>query len=255
MSVTAILNNELENGFLAMHQAMKEDERLSRGRRPEAPAYWFNTLDSSHQDQFFLRKIEEVAAYLENRLYEYSVNRGRLLRLHEFRNRFMKLRKLSEEVFFFVYSLFRIRKIIYETHEIYKKNAFSSLLHARILFDLSLVLDKVIENKNTGRSARPRFGEEILFLSTSPRNLLSFNRHRLSTLNTEFANDFGRTMYRLLLGNYSHLSDIERDFAIAYGIRNRGAHKLENQAVIYNRTRELTQSLLNALFFTVENLY
>jgi len=69
---------------------MKEDERHSRRRRPEAPAYWFNTLDSSHQNQFFIQKVEEIAAYLDNRLYEYSINRGRLLRSHEFRSRFLR---------------------------------------------------------------------------------------------------------------------------------------------------------------------
>jgi len=255
LGVTAILNNELENGFLAMHQAMKEDEKRSRRRRPEAPAYWFNTLDSTRQDQFFIQKVEEVAAYLDDRLYEYSINRERLLRLREFRSRFLRLRYLSEEVFFFVYSLFRIRKMIYETDWIYKKNVFGSLLQARILFDLSLVVDKVIENKNIRRSDRSTFREEILYLSTPPRNLLSFNRNMLRTLNNEFDNDFGETMYRLVLGTYPNLNDIERDFAIAYGIRNRGAHKLENQPVIYDRTQELTQSVLNALFFTVENLY
>ncbi len=101
LGVSAILNNELETGFLAMHQAMKEDERHSGGRRPEAPAYWFTILDSSHQNQFFRQKVEAVASYLDDRLYEYSVNRGRLLRLHEFRRRFLRLRYLSDEVFFF----------------------------------------------------------------------------------------------------------------------------------------------------------
>ena len=260
LGVTAILNNELENGFLAMHQAMKEDERRSERRRPEAPAYWFITLDSSHRDQFFVQKVEEVATYLEERLYEYSTTRGRLLRLHEFRRRFLRLRYLSDEVFFFVYSLFRIRKMIYETGKIYKQNAFSSLLQARILFDLSLVVDKVIENKNAGRSNRPTIREEILFLSQNPRNLLSFNEDTLSELNDRIENNFGTTTRGLLLGTYRPrrhpiLNDIERDFALAYGIRNRGAHKLENQPIIYRKMRELTQSLLNALFFTVENLY
>lgn len=256
LGVTAILNNELENGFLAMHQALKEDEKHSGGRRPEGPAYWFATLDSSRKEQFFGGKVEEVAAFLEDKLYEYSINRRRLLRLPEFRNRFLRLRYLSEVAFFFVYSLFRIQKIMLETHSIYRKNVLSSLLHSRILFDLSLVADKVIENKNTGRSDRPTFREEILFLSSPPRNLLSFDRGILNRLGGEFDNDFSGTMGSLLSGTYSTdpLNDIERDFAIAYGIRNRGAHKLENQPIFYNKTRQLTQSILNALFFTIENL-
>ena len=249
LGVSAILNNELETGFLAMHQAMKEDERHSGGRRPEAPAYWFTIIDSSHQNQFFRQKVEAVASYLDDRLYEYSV--------HEFRRRFLRLRYLSDEVFFFVYSLFRIRKLLLKTDKVYKKNVFSSLLHASILFDLSIVADKVIENKNTGRSNRPTLREEILFLSTPPRNLLSFTQANLTLLNNDFNNNFSRTMYSLLSGTYSAfpMDDIETDFAITYGIRNRGAHKLENQSVLYNRTEQLAQSILNTLFFTVQNLY
>jgi hypothetical protein len=260
LGVTAILNNELDNGSLAMHQAMKEDERHSGGRRPEAPAYWFATLDSGREEQFFREKVQEVAGFLEDRLYEYSINRQRLLRLPEFRKRFLRLRYLSEVTFFFVYSLFRIRKIMLETNDIYKKNVLSSLLHARILFDLSLVTDKVIENKNAGRGNRPSFRKEILFLSSSPRHLLSFNGGILDTLGIEFDNDFSGTMTRLLSGTYrphaaAALNDIERDFAIAYGIRNRGAHKLEDEPILYKRTSQLTQSILNTLFFSIENLY
>jgi len=257
LGVTGILNNELDNGFLAMHQAMKEDERHSGGRRPEAPAYWFTILDSSRRDQFFIQKVEEVAVYLDDRLYEYSVNRGKLLRLSEFRNRFLRLRYLSESVFFFVYSLFRLRKVLFETHEVYKKNVFSSLLHTRILFDLSVVTDKLIENKNIGRGNRPTLANEILFLSTAPRNLLHFNPTILHDLNDEFEDNFSRTMNSLILGTYvtSPLNDIERDFAITYGIRNRGAHKVEDRPIMYSKTKELAQSVLNTIFFTVENLY
>jgi hypothetical protein len=74
-------------------------------------------------------------------------------------------------------------------------------------------------------------------------------------MNDEFNDHFEETMYDLLSGAYPNLNDIERDFAITYGIRNNGAHRLESRPIIYNRTRELTQSMLNALFFTIENLY
>jgi hypothetical protein len=40
LGVTGILNNELENGFFAMHQVLKEDKRLSGRRIPAAPAFW-----------------------------------------------------------------------------------------------------------------------------------------------------------------------------------------------------------------------
>ncbi len=121
LGVTAILNNELENGFLAMHQAVEEDKRLSGRRLPEAPAFWFVTLDYTRQGQFFRAKVEQIANYLSERLVEYSNKIGGSFTLDQFRTKFLRRRRLMEEVFLFVYSLFKLRKIIVETSKIYKK--------------------------------------------------------------------------------------------------------------------------------------
>ncbi len=253
--VTGILNNELENGFLSFHQAMKEDQRLSDRRTPQAPALWFVTLDSSRQNQFFRAKVEQIATYLSERLDEYSTSRSGSLGLDDFRRRFLRLRRLKEEVFYFVYLMFKLRKLEIETPKILKKNILGSLLHARLLFDFCLISDKVIEYKNpVGGSQRLSFGNEISFLTR--RGLLSFNRSIFNALSGDFNLDFGSTMYNILLGRHHlHLSGIEKDFAVAYGVRNFGAHKMHNQPVLYNRMPELTQSILNTIFFTVEKLY
>lgn len=255
--VTGILNNELENGFLSFHQAMKEDQRLSDRRTPQAPALWFATLDSTRQDQFFRPKIEQIATYLSERIDKYSSYRGGSLGLNDFRRRFLRRRVLKEEVFYFVYLMFKLRKLEVETHKILKKNIFSSLLHARILFDFCLVSDKIIEHRNPDRlrpNARLAFRNEIEFLTR--RRLLSFNSSIFHALNRDFNRDFGSTVYSILFGrSYRNLSGIEKDFALAYGIRNFGAHKMHNQPVLYNRMIEVTQSILNTIFFAVEKLY
>lgn len=256
LGVTAILNNELERGFLAMHQALKEDKRLFGRRIPEAPAFWFVTLDYSKQKQFFRMKVEQIAKYLSDRLQEYSTKRGGSMTLPQFRKKFLKRRALVEEVFLFVYSMFKLRNLVIETPKIYKKNVFSVLLHAKLLFDLALITDKVVEYKNPNRGNRLSFRDEMIFLSSPSMRLLSFNQNRITTINRNFDNDFSGTSYDILFGRYNlSLSDIENDFALAYGIRNLAAHKVKNEPVLYHRTRELAQSILNTLFFTVEKLY
>jgi len=153
--------------------------------------------------------------------------------------------------------LFKLRKLILETNKIYKKNVFSSLLHAKLLFDLSMLAEKAIEHKNPRKGQKLTFNDELLFLSTAPTGLLSFNTgNKIGTLNSDFGNDFAGTLYDLLnKTHHLYLSNIENDFAIAYGIRNFGAHKIENEPVLYNRILELVQSILNTLFFTIEKLY
>jgi hypothetical protein len=260
LGVSGILNNELDNGFLAMHQAVEEDKRLSGRRLPEAPAFWFVTLDYTRQDQFFREKVEQIANYLSERLVTYSEERDGSLTLDQFRTRLLRRRRLMEEVFLFVYSLFKLRKTVVETSEIYKKNTLSSIMHAKLLFDLSVVVDKIIEYKNP-RRLRPNtklvFSNELIFLSMAPRRLLSFNvGNKIGTLNADFE-DLAGTLRGLLRGTYDHLtlSDIEKDFAITYGIRNFGAHKIENQPYLYNNMPRISQSILNSLFYIVEKIY
>ena len=258
LGVTGILNNELENGFLAMHQAMEEDKRLSGRRLPEAPAFWFVILDSTNQNQFFRAKVEQIANYLSERLVEYANLRAGHLSLGVMRERFLRRRRLMDEVFFFVFCIFKLRKLIVETSRIYKSNAFSSILHAKLLFDLSVIADKVIEYKNPRRRRHERlvFAEELIFLSTQ-HPLLSFNTgNKIQMLNDDFNTDFSGTLAALLRRTY-HLpfSGIENDFAITYGIRNFGAHKIENQPCIYKNIAQISQSILNTLFFTIEKIY
>lgn len=257
LGVTGILNNELDNGFLAMHQAVQEDKRLSGRRLPEAPAFWFVTLDYTRQGQFFREKVEQIANYLSERLVEYSTTRGGSLTLDQFRAKFLRRRRLMEEVFLFVYSIFKLRKLAVETSKIYKKNVFSSILHAKLLFDLSIITDKVIEYKNPRKGQKLTFADELIFLSSRPRRLLSFNvGNKIGKLRDDFHDDFSGTIYNLLKRRYSvALSDIENDFAITYGVRNFGAHKIENQSCLYNNMPKLAQKILNSLFYTVDKIY
>jgi hypothetical protein len=51
------------------------------------------------------------------------------------------------------------------------------------------------------------------------------------------------------------LQPIEEDLAITYGFRNFGAHKVEDQPVVYQNFDEISMRILNALFFSVEKLY
>lgn len=261
LGVSAILNNELENGFMAMHQALTEDKRLSGRKTPETPSLWFLILDSTKQNQFFKMKVDQIAAYLSDKLQEYSAKRGGSLSLDQFRKKFLRRRGLSEEVFAFIYSLFMLRKLADETGQFIKSNVFSSLLHSRLLFGLSLITDKAIEHRNPdakdpNKKKKLTFVKELKFLSSSKIGLLSFDQKKISTLADDFSSNLAKALSKILHGKFSFkMCDIERDFAIAYGIRNFGAHRIENQPILYEKLPKLSQSVINTLFFTVEKLY
>lgn len=255
MGVTAILNNELENGFLLMHQALEEDKKLSTVAVPKTPAYSFVTLDYKNQHQFFRPKVEEISKYLVKAVETYTKTRPRKITLNDFKTKFLECGDLTEEVFLFAFVMFRTHKILNGTDDRLKKNVFSSFIHSEILSDLCLIFDKTSENKN------PQKGKAKLFISNEIKLLSAkasskIDDYAVGKISDDFKIDFAKTLTEILQSKYSlPLQDIENDLAIAYGIRNFAAHRIEDQPVLYNEFGELSQRLLNALFFAVENLY
>ncbi len=131
------------------------------------------------------------------------------------------------------------------------------MMHAKLLFDLSVITDKVVEYKNPRKGQKLSFADELILLSVPPISLMSFNvGNKIGTLNHSFGTDFSGTLKTLLKRTYSTpLSEIENDFAITYGIRNFGAHKIENQPYLYNNMPKIAQSILNSMFYTVDKVY
>lgn len=257
LGVTAILNNELENGFLLMHQALEEDKRSLSSKNPSTPAYFFVTLDYSKQAQFFGLKVKEISEYLSERIKKYRRYRSGTLTIDQFKTKFLECADLGEEIFLFVFLLFKLKKLILETVDELKQNVFSSLIHIKVLFDVCLVMEKVIEYKNPKarrKGSKLKFSDELKFLTR--RASLSINDSVIGQLNKDFNKDFSKTINNITKARYRlRLSKIEKDLAIAYGLRNFAAHKLEDQPVLYKNMGKLSQRLLNALFFAIEKLY
>jgi len=255
MGVTAILNNELEMGFLLMHQALEEDKRTSGSQRPQSPANAFVTLDYKKQDQFFRQKVEEISNYLSEKVNDYVTQRKGTLTVDDVKTKLLECADLTDEVFLFVYALFRLKKLLLKTGEQLKKNVLSSLIHARILFDLCLVTEKIIEYKNPDAKTGKRLylSKEIVFLSQ--KAALAIDDKTIECLNKAFKKDFATTIKDILSSKYPLNSEIERNLAIAQGIRNFVAHTVEDQKVLYENMPELSQCLLNSLFFAIEKLY
>ena len=73
-------------------------------------------------------------------------------------------------------------------------------------------------------------------------------------MNGDFERDFAATVAKILDGGYSlpdgrQLSGLEKDLALTYGCRNRGAHHLSGGGVINNRFGDtLGSALLNMVF-------
>jgi hypothetical protein len=253
--VTCILNGDLEKGFLLMHQALEEDKKTLQTDTPRTPAYSFVTLDYEEQNQFFKPKVTEIAKLVDEKLSAYHSLRGGTLTLPYFKSKFLEDVALQEVVFYFVFESFHLKKFLTEIEQRLTQNVFSSLLQANTIFTLCLIVDNVLKQKNPSQW---KFRVLLEFLSS--RSSLNLDKQKTGELNGAFKSNFSNTLQSLLSSQY-HFQDgttpqpIEEDLAITYGFRNFGAHRIEQQPVVYQNFDEISGRILNALFFSIERLY
>lgn len=252
--VTCILDGDLEKGFLLMHQALEEDKITHKTDTPKTPAYSFVTLDYKKQDQFFRPKVIEIAKFIDEKLNTYRSSRGRTLTLSDLKSKFLEKSVLQEVVFYFVFEAFRLKKLLTEIDQKLTQNIFSSLLQANTIFDLCLIVENILKQKNPGGKY---FSDHLRFLSS--KSPLNFSHQKIEELNGAFKNNFSNALQNLLTSQY-HFQDgtvlqpIEEDLAITYGFRNFGAHRIEDQPVVYQKFGKISERILNSLFFSIEKL-
>jgi hypothetical protein len=74
-----------------------------------------------------------------------------------------------------------------------------------------------------------------------------------------FNHDFGATLADALNGtlavNWSILDRLQCDVAVAYGLRNRGAHDIESEPVIWNDFDRVQKAVFRTFCATVDYLY
>jgi len=255
LAVTAILNGDLDRGFLLMHQALAEDIRATGQPLPVTPASSLVTLNYQNQNQFFGREVRDTANFLEKYLSDYCDKYSSVLTLDEFRNRLLNISDLKESFFLLVFTLFKLKNLIRKIDSTIRSNDFAGLIEIGTLFNLCLVIDSVINYKNTSQN---QYIYHMKFLSDSCG--LSLNINRLKKINGAFIRDISAVINALLNGTWTFqdgtsLSFPEVDLAMSYGLRNLSAHKIRSIPMIYQHIEDIFQRVINVLFLSVESIY
>lgn len=253
--MTAVLGEDLDRGFLLMHQALSEDVQLTGLPVPDTPAVAFAILDFQKQDQAFRFKVQEIAEFLGVALENYRKTRNRALTIEELTSKLLQSADLLAVAFNFVFILFRLHMLQKKVKPIMRRNDFAALLETNLLFNLCLVIDATISKKNTRKW---KFIDHAEFLSAAAG--LSISHPQLTEINIAFNNDFPSTVGKLLSGKFAFeggqvLSESGIDLSLAYGFRNFGAHKVEGFPIVYQNFEEIAQRLMNVLFLALEYLF
>jgi len=150
--------------------------------------------------------------------------------------------------------------MVEEIDQRFKQNLFCSLIQTSSIFNLCLIIEEIIDNKNTNIYRKPfkYFSDQLEFLLS--RTSLGLTKGTLEKINNNSNDDFEATLTDLLKPdpytlNNIILTPIEEDIAIAHVFRNFGAHNIESHKIIYEKYDEITSRILNTLFFPIEKLY
>lgn len=141
-------------------------------------------------------------------------------------------------------------------------NEFAGQLELNLLFDITLVIDNAIKAKNpttrlpNGKS--PTFihhAEHLLSATTQP-----LNTQQLGEINQQYNADFDDTLKAALDGsltisNHAALTRLQCDVALAYGLRNHGAHNTGTATTIWKRFPEVQKALFRTFFATIDHCY
>lgn len=252
--MTSIIRGDLDKGYALVHQAVEEDVATMNIPYPDTPAYALASLNYVKQDQAFRQWVVLQAQFLNDLQNNYTAQYGRQFVLEDFRSRFLNSPPSTDIVFLFAYTVARLMRL--DASPSYAlQSRFSGQLFINLLFDLTLSIEAAAKAKNPQGNS---FINHAKFISQKAKDALSIAK--LRELNREFKADFDTTLGSTIDGTYtfadgSGLSRLQSDIAVAYGIRNRGAHDVSSSPTVWQRFSDLKQILLNVMFMTVDFAY
>lgn len=252
-SMTVLLRGDIDQGYLLIHQAVDEDIRTSGQRTPDTPGYALVSLNYQRVDQAFRQWVIAQAQFLSDLLTNYTTTHTRTLTLSDVKQRFLDRPPGKETIFLLTYTLARLMKLaalpLHTT-----KNPFAGQLQLNLLFGMTLVIDTAIKAKNNTKWKFIDHAEHLLTTVGAP-----LSNQELGEINGQFNNNFDATLAAALDGTlaitYRALNRLQCDVALAYGLRNHGAHNTGTAGTMWNRFTEVQQALFRAFFATIDHLY
>jgi hypothetical protein len=252
--VTAIVQGEIDKGFLLMHSALEEDILTHNNPLPRTPALMFATLDFSEPRQFFYPFVRELADFLQSFLPAYQTLRGTPFSIDNFRTKFLNHPPSAHAVFALTHALARLH-LLHRVPTYSLSSQFGGQYQLAVLSDIALVIDEAVAFKD---KAHWRFIDLAAFLASQSN--LQLSKDDLAFANVALDASFNTTISALADRTFTFRDGTSRpplecDLATTYCIRNHGAHNLSSFPAISAEFPKLRQSFLNSLFLTVEILY
>lgn len=250
LSMLAILRGDLDQGYLLMHTAAREDIETEKKKNPDTPALKFACLRYDEERQAFRQWLQAQADFIEVLIDHYSAEYKTSFGLQPFTEQFLLKLQISEGgldlLFMFAYTVARLMRFSAFNGDVVH-TGFASQIEVNLLFDLALVIEGTMKLKDPSGAMFKQRAESLLKQAEQP--LL------LKDVNTAFRKDWDGTLATVLdlsLADGTELSVLQRDVCVTYGIRNFAAHEVGSLGAIERNFKQVQQSVFNVLFSTVQ---
>ena len=203
--------------------------------------------------QAFQSWVLEQASFFEEFIDDYAPIHHRSLSIDDIKRKFLCNPPGYDAVFLLTFTVARLREIGSLPGQA-KRNPFTGQIQLNLLFDLLLVVDVTIRKKNSGQS---KFSEQARFLLDSTGHRLT--QAQFEEVHRQFKSHFEAALQGALDGTIkAHSLALDRmqcDVALAYELRNRGAHEVETLPTIWNDFDRVQRAIFRTLCASIDYLY
>jgi hypothetical protein len=262
LAQTLLHIGDIDTGFTLVFNAIEEDKRThSEVGNPEgyksAPAYMFVTsVDNPNNSMYHL--ISGRIIRLQEYFIDYKNELNGNMNSIDFDNEFLHEPRLREVAFFFTYNLDQLIKQEKMTKPELLQNDFSKLRILDFVFNLCLIVDKVLGRKYSTHS-KDTIANNVLGYCRDKLSLQEVNPSKLkNNLNINFYNE-PDTVVPVLLNYGLTYKGQPADkkmtaLVLTWYLRNIGGHTIKGQQTLITDFPNIVKQIMYALFIAIESL-
>lgn len=253
---TALLNGEIDLGFLLIHEAYHEDiSAESSGGKPAdtLPAWCLVILKDEEQQQYWRQLVQDLAKFLDTQISIYNRDCDRSMDLSHFKTQFLQMAKFREAAFFFVYSLWKFKHHL-DTGQNLTNSPFSVLLQLDAVLNLYVVLEEILKGYyGYEKTLRP------LIVDFSKAHNLDIHRcppgeqkPRIQLLEERFKDNANAVISDVLSCCIPDYTSVQTALSVSALLRNAAAHSVRSYPALQGQASKLLQTALNAILAVIE---
>ena len=267
---------DIDSAFASAFKAIHEDEKsvdpiLGAGSYKNSPAFKYASIVDDKANYLY-DVVVEIRDMINMYITKFQSHVSYQFSIVDIDNKFLRGDPDLEDVaHFFVYTLESINKYLNQIPTL-PRNDFYKLKNSRDIFNLCLVIDKILQYKyessfksyRPGRSMYISDGIVLFFDEKGwiPALTNAQKRDPKSYMNIQppLPNSTTRKINKILSNtslltfNGSPVNDEMRFMLLAHCLRNIGAHEIKKLSIFVSRYKKIVENLLFSVFVSINNL-